>query len=155
MEKLLSSSLYNRLFVIFLPEKQHLSPAKQFNLGWCLAQFVEQVSHVQRLCPRSIGPGLESGLGPFAVCQLPSLSSCFLSKSSPVLSIKPKGQKKNTWIKTQKPLTHRVFVLKNITTTVSPPDRDFSELSSRKQPPSPQVTESNSVLFTDGDYLIT
>ena len=37
---------------------------------------------------------------------------------------------------------------------VSPPDRDFSELLPRKQPPSPQVIELDSVLFTDGDYVI-
>ena len=41
-----------------------------------------------------------------------------------------------------------MFVLKKkITTTVSPPDRDFSELSPRKQSPSPQVTESDSSLL--------
>ena len=37
---------------------------------------------------------------------------------------------------------------------VSPPDRNFSELSPRKQPPSSQATESNSDQFNDGDYVI-
>ena len=37
---------------------------------------------------------------------------------------------------------------------VSPPDLDFSELSPRKQPPSLRVTESDSDLFTNGDYVI-
>ena len=31
MEKRLSSHLSNRVLVTFLPEKQHLSPAKNFN----------------------------------------------------------------------------------------------------------------------------
>ena len=35
---------------------------------------------------------------------------------------------------------------------VSPPDRDFSELSPRKQPP--RVRESDNIPFTDGDYVI-
>ena len=33
-------------------------------------------------------------------------------------------------------------------------DRDFRELSPRKQPPSPLVRESDSIQFTDGDYVI-
>ena len=35
-----------------------------------------------------------------------------------------------------------------------PSGRDFSELSLRKQPPSLGVTESDSDLFTDADYVI-
>ena len=37
---------------------------------------------------------------------------------------------------------------------VSPPNRDFSELFPRKQPPSPRLTESDSIQFTDANYLI-
>ena len=37
---------------------------------------------------------------------------------------------------------------------VCPPDLVFGELSHRKQPPFPPVTDSDSVQFTDGDYLI-
>ena len=37
--------------------------------------------------------GSTPSLGPFAVCHSPSLSPCFLSKSSAVPSIKPKGPK--------------------------------------------------------------
>ena len=48
----------------------------------------------------------------------------------------------------------QVVVLIEITVMVSPPNRDFSELSPRKQPLSSQVTESRSDLFTDGDYVI-
>ena len=48
----------------------------------------------------------------------------------------------------------QVVVLIEITAMVSPPNRDFSELSPRKQPPSLQVTDSRSDLFTDGDYVI-
>ena len=40
------------------------------------------------------------------------------------------------------------------TAMVSPPDCYFSELSPRKQHPSPRVWESDSVLFTDDDYAI-
>ena len=43
---------------------------------------------------------------------------------------------------------------KKITMTVIPPDRDFSELSPRKQPPSPRVRESDRVQFIDGDCVI-
>ena len=38
--------------------------------------------------------------------------------------------------------------------TVSPPDRVFSKLSPRKQHPSPRVKESDTIQFTDGDYVI-
>ena len=47
--------------------------------GRRLAQLVEQVSPVQRLCPRCSCPGSSPGLMPFAACNSPSLSSCFLS----------------------------------------------------------------------------
>ena len=43
----------------------------------------------------------------------------------------------------------QVVVLIEITAMISRPERDFSELSPRKQPLSPQVTESRSDLFTD------
>ena len=43
-------------------------------------------------------PGLTPGLGHFDACHSPSLSSCFLSKSSAVLSIKTKRPKKCNWI---------------------------------------------------------
>ena len=47
--------------------------------GRRLAQLVEKVSPVQRLCPRCSCPGSSPGLMPFAACHSPSLSSCFLS----------------------------------------------------------------------------
>ena len=47
-----------------------------------------------------------------------------------------------------------VAVLRKSTARVSPPDRELSELSLRKQPPFLQVTESGRILFTDGDYVI-
>ena len=46
-----------------------------------------------------------------------------------------------------------VPVLKNITVMVSPPDRDFRELSPREQPSSPRVRVSDSVLFSHSDYV--
>ena len=41
-----------------------------------------------------------------------------------------------------------------LVTTVSSPDRDCSEFSARKEPPSSWVSGSDSDLFTDGDYVI-
>ena len=61
-----------------------------------LAQWVERASHIQRLCPRCSGPGFDSRPG--SLCHSPSLSFCFLSKSSAVLSIKPKRPKKGTTV---------------------------------------------------------
>ena len=78
-----------RLFIKFLPEKKHLSPAKKIYSA--------------------------------TVCILPLLCCT---------------------------------VLKIITARQSTAIFDFNELSLRKQPPSTQVTESESVLFTDGDYVI-
>lgn len=43
--------------------------------------------------------------------------------------------------------------MKKISAMVSPPDRDFSELSPGKQPPSLPVTESDSVQLND-NYVI-
>ena len=46
-----------------------------------------------------------------------------------------------------------LWQLEKMTVTVSPADRDFGELSHRKHPPSPRVTESDSILLTDGDHV--
>ena len=62
------------------------------DLGRCLAQLVKKVSHLQRLCRRCRGPRFNSRPGSICCMSIP-LSSCFLSKSSAVLSIKPKGPK--------------------------------------------------------------
>ena len=48
--------------------------SKMAAAGRRLAQLVEWVSHVQRLCPHCSGQGLSPGLGHFAVCHSPSLS---------------------------------------------------------------------------------
>ena len=63
-------------------------------------------------------------------------------------------QRENSVRHQQNILIHQVFVLKKITVVVSALNQDFSEPSPRKQPPSPWVRESDSVQFTDGDYVI-
>ena len=58
-------------------ENQHLVcfRQKKGKMGRRLAQLVERASHVQWLCPRCSRLGLSPGLGPFAACHSPSLSS--------------------------------------------------------------------------------
>ena len=50
----------------------------------------------------------------------------------------------------------QVFILKkrDMTMTVVPPGWDLSELSPRKQQSSYRVWKSDSIQFTDGDYVI-
>ena len=59
-------------------------------------------------------------------CPSSCLSSCLSYRL--FITFLPEKKKKNVchW---QKTLTHQVFVVKKFSATVSPPNRDFSELS--------------------------
>ena len=66
-------------------------------------------------CKRQQEMGCRStpGLGPFAACHSPSLSSCLLSKFSAVLSIKPKDPK-NTLKKATRKKTNKLLSSKDV-----------------------------------------
>ena len=64
--------------------------------GCCLAQLIEQASHVQRLCPCYSGPRFDSRPGSLCCVSLPLPLILFPVTSSSELSIKAiKGQTKN------------------------------------------------------------
>ena len=66
----------------------------QIEWGCCLAQLVERVSSVQRLCPRCSGPGFDSRPEFLCCVSLPLSPTLFPVTSSTVLSIKPRKAKK-------------------------------------------------------------
>ena len=78
---------------------------KDSRSGCRSAQLVDQVSPVQGLCPRC--SGFDSWPGSFCCVSLPP-SLCFLSKSSAVLSIKPKVQKNSSF---KKKVLQKLYIL--------------------------------------------
>ena len=80
--------------------------------------------------------------------------SILLSVLQPVLPTLRHISARKTASVTAKNFNSPSVLKKKNTAKVSPPDQDFSKLSPRKQPPYLRVRESNSVLFTDGDYVI-
>ena len=77
--------------------KQWLCPIKTSHLGRRFAQLVEQVSHVQRLCPRCSRPGFDSRPGSLCCVSLPLSLTLFPVQlfSFPINKAKrPKKKKK-------------------------------------------------------------
>ena len=77
---------------IFLQNLGIYTKKKKWFLGCCLAQLVEQRPMYTGFVLTAAVLGSTPSPGPFAVCHSPS--SCFLSESSAILSIKPKDQTK-------------------------------------------------------------
>ena len=85
--------------------KQWLCPIKTSHLGRRFAQLVEQVSHVQRLCPRCSRPGFDSRPGSLCCVSLPLSLTLFPVQlfSFPINKAKrPKKKRKD------EPLVHQL-----------------------------------------------
>ena len=79
--------------------KQWLCPIKTSHLGRRFAQLVEQVSHVQRLCPRCSRPGFDSRPGSLCCVSFPLSLTLFPVQlfSFPINKAKrPKKKKEKT-----------------------------------------------------------